>query len=128
MVARIDIKFGSGGIPLELKPSICDLFLPHPKVSADEFDDHVNKMHGFNRVEASYAAGSLASTMQHLMDVAALTPVGKKSWPLRYIGTLPASGDPVYIQIAESGKITICCSHALVPSSVMNIVKRALQS
>ena len=128
MLARIDIKFGSGGIPLELKPSICDLFLPHPKISADEFDDQVNKMHGFNRVEASCTAGSLTSTMQNLMDVAALTPVGKKNWPLRYIGTLPASGDPVYIQVAETGKITICCSHALVPNSVMNIVKRALQS
>jgi hypothetical protein len=73
---------------------------------------------------------------QSILRAVALTSVGRSSstWKndsLRLAGTLPASGDPVYILVtchekSGQGKIVVCCDHALAVNSIMNVMKRAL--
>jgi hypothetical protein len=97
-------------------------------------------MHGFQRVESKVSlnfssdSSLRAKLPEHLLGTAALNQVGKPgSWKndsLRLAGTLPASGDPVYIlgtcNESGQGKVVVCCDHALVVNSIMNVMKRAL--
>jgi AP-3 complex subunit beta len=140
LLAKFDIKSASGSVPVEIKPCLADLLLPC-KRSVGEFDEEIDKMHGFQRVESKVSlnfsadASLRAKLPEHLLRTAALNQVGKPgSWKkndsLRLAGTLPASGDPVYIFVtcneSGQGKVVVCCDHALVVNSVMNVMKRAL--
>ena len=60
--AKFEIKFGSGsgGIPVEIKPTIGDLLLPCTR-TVDQFDAAVNRLQGFNRAETKFSvSGSSA--------------------------------------------------------------------
>ncbi|GAX21819.1 AP-3 complex subunit beta [Fistulifera solaris] len=128
MQAKVDIKYGTGGIPVEIKPSIGDLLLPCQR-SVSEFDTAMARLQGFQRVELSVQLDTGVPIQDRILGAASLTVVGS-DWSsngvLRFVGTLPASGDPVYILITTS-KVTVCCDHALVVSNILNIIKRALQ-
>ena len=134
--AKFDVKSSTGGsMPVEFKPSLADLLLPCQR-SVGDFDAEMDKLHGFQRVESklSVDAARRDSIPQHLLDMAALTLVGKQCWKkdsLRFAGTLPASGDPVYILVtcnesSGQGKIIVTCDHALAVNSIMNVAKRSL--
>lgn len=138
LLAKFDIKSASGSIPVEIKPVLADLLLPC-KRSIGEFDEEIDKLHGFQRVESKLSLvdpSQRATLPEHILRVVALTPVGKSSsiWKndvLRLAGTLPASGDPMYILVtcnetSGQGKIVVCCDHALAVNSIMNVMKRAL--
>jgi len=53
---------------------------------------------------------------------------------IRMVGTLPASSDPVYVQVdcppnastQATALLTVCCDHALAVNSIVNQAKRAL--
>ena len=135
--AKLEIKFGSGGMPVDIKPSIGDLLLPCRR-SVAEFDAAVSRMHGFNRVESKFSVAGASREEQlprRLLSRVALSVVGgnKLAWDgdkLRLAGTLPASSDPVYVlttcSVTGQGKIVVCCDHALVVNSIMNLLKRAI--
>jgi len=132
MQARLEIKHSSGGIPVELKPSIGELLLPCKRTITD-FDQAVQRMQGFQRVESTFPLeADFASTLAKVMGSLALTNIDTRSdnFPLRLAGSLPASNSPVYIQLsveAGQGKIIVCCEHALVVSSLMSLAKKSLQ-
>jgi AP-3 complex subunit beta len=138
LLAKFDIKSASGSIPVEIKPVLADLLLPC-KRNIGEFDEEIDKLHGFQRVESKLSLvdpSQRAKLPEHILRFVALTSVGKSSsiWKhdfLRLAGTLPASGDPVYILVtchekSGQGKIVVCCDHALAVNSIMNVMKRAL--
>lgn len=137
MQAKLEVKFGSGGTTVEIKPTIGDLLLPC-KRSIDEFDAAVSRMQGFHRAESNFSVSesSLAVLPIRFLSRAALSVVGasKPSWDdsnkIRLVGTLPASSDPVYVlatnSVSGQGKITVCCEHTLVANSIMNLLKRAI--
>jgi hypothetical protein len=138
MIAYIDIKFGSGGgVKGEIKPTIGDLLLP-ARISVSDFDGTFGRLRGgFNRLERSFPAGpkSDESLLERILQVAALTPIGKDSADssknesrLRLAGTLPGSGVHVYVLVVsepdQGRRITVCCDHALVVNSVMSLLKK----
>jgi AP-3 complex subunit beta len=135
LLAKLEVKFGSGGIPFEVRPSICDLLLPCTRTVA-EFDGSIEKMHGFNRLETKVASTlSPQEVTSKLLSSSSLTPVkqsnveGEKR--TRLVGSLPASSDLVYVQLEQIGadyKMIICCVHALVLSPLLNQLKKALTS
>lgn len=153
--AKLDVKYGGGGIPIEIKPNLGDLLLPPPrKVSVEEFDASVRALQGFQRVETSVPvssadAGTDSKLLSKLSKGAALWPAtggdygeaaGSSTGKLRMVGTLPASSDPVYVlvdwhppsspsssQLQVQVSITVCCDHALAVNSIVNQVKRALR-
>jgi AP-3 complex subunit beta len=137
LLAKLEIKFGSGGTPIEVKPSIGDLLLPCLR-SVDEFDAAVSRMKGFHRAESifSVAESSRSELPATLLSRAAFTVVGaaKPEWDddnnIRLVGTLPASSDPVYVlttcTVSGQGKLIVCCEHTLVANSIMNLLKRAI--
>ena len=139
LVARFDIKSSiGGGVPVELKPSVGDMLVPR-KVTIDEFDSTMGRMHGFQRVSASYstAATDASSIPKAILKAAALTPVGKATLTddgkFRAVGCLPASSDLVLALIqfdkaSESGTVTICCDHAVAGNSILNSLKQAVTS
>lgn len=150
LVAKIDVKFGTSSIPVDIKPNLGELLLPPPKpLTPASFDSTVTRLQGFQRLETSFklensnASGSLvdAATIlsTSLIRHVALVPVGGlgnsktgDSAKLRFMGTLPAAGDPVFVQLTFStpsfhGRATVCCDHPLAVNSIMNQVKTALQ-
>jgi AP-3 complex subunit beta len=143
LLARLDIKYGGGGIPVEIKPSIGDVLMPC-KRTIEEFDADIRRMQGFQRIESSFSVppASRSEVPRCLLSTASLSSVGKtsaSSWKddngsnstLRWAGTLPASSDPVYVMVSCSssgeGKITVCCDHALVVSTLMNLLKKSIR-
>ena len=143
LVARLDVKSAAGGgVPIQVKPSIGELVRPCPKNlrKTSEFDSGMAKMHGFQRVESTFALSQATSSYSELpawiAKHTALTPVPKLSWKdgkLRFAGGLPASEDLVFVMIqcdklSGSGSITVCCDHAVAVSSVLNLIKRAVAS
>jgi hypothetical protein len=136
MQAKFEIKFGSGSVPADLKPSIGDLLLPC-KRTREEFDSAIARMHGFNRVESSLnvTPSDRTEIPSRILARAALTLVGtrKMEWKddaMRFAGTLPASGDPVYVLLKcdtnGKGKVSVFCDHALAVNSVMNLLKKTI--
>lgn len=136
MQAKFEIKFGSGSVPADLKPSIGDLLLPC-KRTREDFDSAIARMHGFNRVESSFSvpASDRAEIPSRIFARAALTWVGSRkiAWKddaIRFAGALPASGDPVYVLLKcdanGKGKISVFCDHALAVNSIMNLLKKAI--
>jgi AP-3 complex subunit beta len=135
--AKLEIKFGSGGTAVEIRPTIGDLLLPCQR-SVDEFDAAVSRMQGFNRAESTFSVSesSRSAVPMRLLSRAALTIVGasKQAWDesngVRLVGTLPASSDPVYVLATctntGQGKIIVCCEHTLVANSIINGLKRAI--
>ena len=135
--AKLEIKFDSSGtVPVDIRPSIGDLLLPC-RQTVDQFDADLRRMHGFNRVESEFTLScSREALTQKLLARVALSFVGvSSSWDgekLRLAGTLPASSDPVYVLVtcaadtAGQCKVVVCCDHALVVNSIMNLLKRSL--
>jgi hypothetical protein len=137
LLAKLEIKFGTGGMAMELKPTIGDLLLPCTR-TIEQFEAAIQRMHGFNRVEASFSVSetSRSTLPSRLLARAALSFVSLSdtTWDkmnsIRWVATLPASADPVFVlaTCSESGqgKLLVCCDHALVANSIMNLLKRAI--
>lgn len=144
-IARIEVKFGSGGIPADLQPTLGDLLLPVLQPGpASTFDAAIARLQGFQRIEATIEGNSDSSNLwsatqvgEQLLSVAALTRVDVNddittAQQLRLMGILPASGDPIYVLATVSSErngvqLTVCCEHALVVTTVMSLLKRSLQ-
>lgn len=136
MLAKLDVKFGSGGIPVEIKPSLGDILLPST-ISPTQFDQAIARLHGFQRLDSTIdlqtniSGGDLARQLQKL---AALTnvDVGDDSpQSIKLAGVLPASSDSVYVLVEgnTNKKVLIVCSeNALAVNSIMNGLKRGIQS
>ena len=126
--AKFDIKFGSGATPVDIRPSLGDLLLPCKRNPSD-FDTQIGRLHGFQRVESSIKA-AWEGVAQSIVQAAALTRIkGDTSDHLRFIGTLPASSDTVYVSVKQGSsahKLAICSDNALAANSLMNVLKRAL--
>jgi hypothetical protein len=144
LVARLDVKSSTGGVPIDVKPSLGELLRPCKQLKAADFDTSMNQMQGFQRVVSSFTTAlALPSYYQSLpsmiVEHAALTPVGSgkqlSSWTkdskLRLVGRLPASDEFVYVLVecektTGAGNITVCCDHAVAGTSIMNLMKRAV--
>jgi len=134
LLARLDIKFNGGSSPVEIRPSLIELLQPCDR-SKNEFDAGMAKLQGFNRVESTFKVANTAFlTQEWVRKNASLTQAkgaGEKlSEGLCFVGTLPASGDPVFVLIAcaESGdgKISVCCEQALAVNGIVNSLKKAI--
>jgi hypothetical protein len=135
LLAKFDVKFGSSGIPVEIKPLIADVLLPCQR-SLEEFDEQIKRLQGFQRVDTNLSidASKLGQLPAVVMQCAALTPVGKELGfqgdNLRLAGTLPASSNPVYVlvsNLAGKFKLSVCSDDAMAANSVMNVLKRTIQ-
>lgn len=132
LLARFEIKFNGGTLPVEVRPSLLQMLKSCPK-SRSDFDTAVQKLHGFNRVDVAFAApDSSFLTTAWVKKIANLTPVsgsGDSSDEMRFAGCLPASGDPVFVVISCSdggGKIVVCSEHALAVNGIVNSLKKAI--
>jgi hypothetical protein len=165
MLAKIDLSStasggnaatssSGGSLPLEIKPLLADVLLPKrgPTVispfSASEFDQAVQLLQGFSRVESTFqwdhdsnggGDSGLQSLSRHLRKWAALTviyagddeQVDKNV--IRLAGSLPAANDPVFVRVhkmptAPKWKVVVCCDHALPVNSIMNAMKKATEA
>ena len=149
LLAKLDIKFGSNSTAaIDIKPSIGDLLLPCQR-SVAEFDSVVQGMQGFSRATANFVLPPSVARSQipaRILSRAALSVVPNSSntsasdttapdWDpehqIRWVGTLPHSADPIYvisrcIDGAQQGTLVVCCDHALVANSFVNLLKRAI--
>ena len=133
LLARFDIKFNGGSVPVEIRPSLVQLLQPC-KRSSSEFDSGMAKLQGFNRVDASFATSDISFlTSRWLQKQANLTPVSKSddlSKGVRFIANLPASGDAVFVVVTATeggtGKVTVCCEQAMAVNGIANSLKKAI--
>jgi AP-3 complex subunit beta len=127
LLARVDVHFGTGSVPVEIRPTLGDLLQPPtPSVpaTADSFDASVRNLQGFQRIESRFevpaavvvaaaagapleAAGELVA--RSVAGRVALTRVAGRGsadvassgkgadLKLRFVGCLPSAGDPVYV-------------------------------
>jgi AP-3 complex subunit beta len=124
LLAKMDVQFGTGSVPIEIRPTVGDLLQPPSSLSStpltgDLFDAAIRNLQGFQRIESRFevpagtsavknlsGAGDLAA--RRITDHVALVPVGDASTAssanskatdlkLRFVGYLPSAGDPVYV-------------------------------
>jgi AP-3 complex subunit beta len=126
--AKLDVRFGSGSVPIDINPRLGDLLTP-VTISTNDFDASINRLHGFQRVESNLPENEeLGVLMDRILDAMALTAIGNDKAKVRLVGSLPASSDPVFVMLlANSGKVVVCCDHALAVNTIMQQVKQALQ-
>jgi AP-3 complex subunit beta len=123
---KLDFSSSTGSIPVVIKPRLGDLLQPSSVVSIKEFDKAFARLQGFQRIESKLAADQdLQSAAESILGSLAVTALGRDPDVLRFVGKLPASADPVFIQLSN-GKIIVCCDHAMAANSIMNQVKQAL--
>ena len=134
LLAKFDFKFGAGGIPIEIKPSLGQLLLPcHRTVS--QFDNELKRLQGFQRVESTLSLPLTPQTLNNTIFAAARLSLVEQGWSnnmLRLVGTLPASHDPVYVLVQQptdgSYKFIVCSDNALAANSLMNVLKKKIAS
>jgi AP-3 complex subunit beta len=132
LVGKLEIKQGSAGsIPVEIKPSLCELLRPPKDTSMEEFDAIMKRMQGFQRVESTFVATrEMASIAKSVLKETSFATLEGKDNKLRFLAMLPASDDPVLVQVELSnggnGKIFVCCDHAVAITSILSIVKQAV--
>ena len=126
--AKFDIKFGSGATPVDIRPTLGDVLLPC-KIKQSDFDQEISRLQGFQRVETNISA-SWDGLAQSIMDAAALSKVkSDDSNHLRFVATLPASSDTIFISLRQGStahKMVICSDNALAANSLVNVLKRFL--
>lgn len=133
LLARFDIKFNGGSVPMEIRPNLVQL-LQTCKKSSSEFDGGMAKLQGFNRVESSFNVPDVSFlTSRWLQKQAHLTPVSKSDSlgaGARFVASLPASGDAVFVVVTASeggvGKVTVCCEQALAVNGIANSLKKSI--
>mmetsp|Transcript_35278 Transcript_35278/g.85545 ORF Transcript_35278/g.85545 Transcript_35278/m.85545 type:complete len:1320 (+) Transcript_35278:50-4009(+) len=135
MVIRLDIKSSSGGVPVEIKPRVGEL-LRACNMNVVDFDSTLSKMHGFQRVSASFAVnpGNVDALITAVFKETALNPVGPAKFDdgsLRLVAQLPASDDLVLgliecDRVTGAGKVTTCCDHAVAGNSILSTLKQAI--
>lgn len=136
LMARFDIKFNGGSAPVELRPNLAQMLQPCQR-KPNEFDNGMAKLQGFNRVTISFdVSDSSFLTEEWVRKYASLTPVSGSDHHvsveegLRFVGSLPASGDPIYVKIAcpatGTGSVTVCCEQALAVNGIANALKKAI--
>ena len=139
MLAKFDFRFGSGSIPVEIKPTLGDMLLPFQPSSrtTGQFDDEVKGLQGFHRVACTIGVKNTTPQDNDLQErtilkAAALTSLSNEGGVLRLMGVLPASGDLIYVRVnrADDTKIQVivCSENALAANSLMNILKKSIQS
>ena len=140
IIGRLEIKTGSGGgVPVEIKPSLCELLKPPPTpVTKEDFDQRLQRMHGpFQRAETSFSSqldhqGISLSISKHT----GLVPIGEgnSASGIRFMGFLPSSNEPVFVVVngptaaGGIGKILVCCDHAVAINSISGLLKRILNA
>ena len=138
--ARFDFKSDRGSTAVDIRPSLGDMLQPC-RIKTVEFDSNFESLQGFSRVttrvqlpapvEESYKA--LPTT---ILKHAALTLVDKQAWKndkLRFVGTLPASLDKIYVVVecsadSGAGTLTVCCEHPLCCNTLKDTLKSAVTS
>ncbi|KAL7558510.1 hypothetical protein ACA910_008107 [Epithemia clementina (nom. ined.)] len=142
LLAKFDFRYGSGNMPVEIKPTLGDLLLPCDTSSqtTSKFDDEMKRLQGFQRVEttvdvssSSGNEGLSAKLERAILKAAALTVLGLPDGNvLRLMGLLPASNDPVYVKVTRLNEakyqITICSENALSANSLINLLKKKVQT
>lgn len=140
LTGRLEIKCGSGGgVPIEIKPSLCELLKPcTTPTTVQDFDQSMQRMQGpFQRVETSFSTNLNLEGISHsIRKNSALTPIGENqsATVLRVMGILPASNQPVFVLVnmpnaaGGTGKIHVCCDHAVAINSISGQLKRILNA
>jgi hypothetical protein len=132
LVGRLEVKQGSSGsVPFEIKPMIGELLRsPLKPTHVDEFDSTMHRMQGFQRVQSSFTTSlDMASILSLVLKQASFTVVDKSDHQIKLLGLLPASNDPVFVLVEcanSSGRITVCCDHAVAVNSILGQLKRAV--
>jgi len=136
MVIRLDIKSSSGGgVPVEIKPHVGELLRPY-NMNVLEFDSKLSKMHGFQRVSATFAVNpaNVNTLITSIFKEVALNPVGTSKLDggkLRLVAQLPASDDLVLgliecDSLTGAGRVTTCCDHAVAGNSILSTLKQVM--
>ena len=140
IVGRLEIKTGSGGgVPVEIKPSLCELLKPPPSsVKVQDFDESMQRMQGpFQRVELSFSTQlDLQGISRAIGKHTGLDPIGEEDTTsgLRFMAFLPSSNQPVYVVVngpkasGGIGKLLVCCDHAVAINSIAGLLKRTLNA
>ncbi|GKY99801.1 hypothetical protein MPSEU_000933900 [Mayamaea pseudoterrestris] len=124
--AKLDFGSSTGAVPLVIKPRLGDLLLPCRNINAESFDAALSRLQGFQRVESKLSNQDVALAAERLMGSLALIALACNDQSHRFMGTLPASSDPVYILLSEE-KLIVCCDHAMAANNIMNHAKQALR-
>jgi len=126
-VARLDVKSSVGaGVPIELKPSLGELLLPH-YMSATDYDAQMKRLQGFGRVQSSFTVPNDPSMLTRTIRKHTALTLISEGEPLRFVGKLPASDDLVFVLLdLQTGTMTVCCDHTMAVNSIQSQVKQAV--
>mmetsp|Transcript_37605 Transcript_37605/g.65975 ORF Transcript_37605/g.65975 Transcript_37605/m.65975 type:complete len:1393 (-) Transcript_37605:32-4210(-) len=139
-VAKFDVKSDRGSTSIEVRPTLGELLNDDATktTSQPEFDAAISGLHGIQRISMTFTLSpmndanynSLPSTiLQHLN----LKQIGKWTGKGSFVGTLPASGQEVYVvvqcdSVTGYGDVTVCSNDAMAANSITNLLKQALTS
>ena len=132
LVGRLEVKQGSAGsVPIEIRPMLGELLRRPPTApTLQEFDNAMHRMQGFQRVQSSLSTSlSGPSILSLILKQATFSVVDETDHQIRLLSLLPASNDPVFVLVESSngsGKITVCCDHAVAVNSILGLLKRAV--
>jgi len=140
LVAKFDVKSDRGTTSIEVRPTLGELLIEEPSKnkSKSEFDTAVSGLQGIQRITSTFTLSpmnddkfkNLPSTiLQHLN----LNEIGTWSGEGSFLGTLPASGQEVYVvvkcdSVTGYGDVIVCSIDAMAANSIMNLLKQALSS
>ena len=133
LLARFEIKYNGGALPMEVRPSLLELLQPCMK-NRREFDGATRKLQGFNCVDSSFSLPSASSlvTRKWVSKNGNLTPIKEDNKVLdgmRFAGSLPSSGDTVFVFLcctSQGGNVTVWCEQALAANCIVHALKKAI--
>jgi len=139
-VAKFDVKSDRGTTSIEIRPTLGELLNDDETetMSQTEFDAVISGLQGIQRISMTFTLSPMneasfkdlpRTILQHLN----MKQIGKWTGKVSFVGTLPASGQKVYVvvkcdSVTGYGDIVVCSHDAMAANSIMNLLKQALAS
>ncbi|KAL7544429.1 hypothetical protein ACHAWF_007809, partial [Thalassiosira exigua] len=135
MVAKFDVKSDRGTTSIEIRPTLGELLQDEVKtIGQSDFDAAANALQGIQRISSTFTLSPFSKEaftnlpgiiLQHLN----LKQIGDWDGKASFVGTLPASGQEVYVDVkcdsvTGSGSLIVCSSDPMAANSIMNLLKQ----
>jgi len=139
-VAKFDVKSDRGSTSIEVRPTLGELLNEEEtkNMSQSDFDAAILGLQGIQRISSTFTVSpmnddnfkNLPTTILQYLN---LKQIGTWSGKGSFVGTLPSSGQEVYVvvkcdSVTGYGDVIVCSNDAIAANSIMNCLKQALAS
>lgn len=137
-VAKFDVKSDKGSTSIEVRPTLGELLNEEATkpMSQPDFDAAISGLQGIQRISSTFTLSPMngenfKNLPSNILQYLNLKQIGTWSGKVSFVGTLPSSGQEVYVivkcdSVTGYGDMIVCSNDAMAANSITNLLKQCL--